>query len=107
MAVASVVNTVLKRNEAKDLPMLTAIDAADGLNIPCAADQKMLIILEKTGAAGDLVLKAGSAVQGTEDLAVTFSAAGTKVLNIESGKYAKDGYLHFTGTGKAGCVVLP
>ena len=46
-------------------------------------------------------------MQGTEDLAVTFSAAGTKVLNIESGKYAKDGYLHFTGTGKAGCVVLP
>ena len=107
MAAAMVVNTSLTRNEAKDYPTLTAIDTTDGLMIPCAADQKMLIILEKTGAAGDLVLKAGSAVQGTQDLTVTFSGVGTKVLNVESGKYAKDGYLHITGTGKAACVVLP
>ena len=112
MAAANVTNTVLALGAASDLPTNTAIDTTDGLYITAAADQKMLIILEKITSAGDIVIKAGDALQGVSDLNVTFSAVGTKVLTVESGKYlitkgANKGKIHITGVGKAACIVLP
>lgn len=112
MAAANVTNTVLKINTPAALPTNTAIDSTDGLYITAAADQKMLIILEKITAAGDLTIKAGDGIQGVSDLTVTFSATGSQVVTVESGKYlitkgANKGKIHITGVGKAACIVLP
>ena len=111
MAATAITNTLLKWNEAGDMPATAALNAADGALITAAADQKMLIFLE-ADAAGDMVIKAGNGLQGVKDLTVAFAAAGTKVVTVESGAYVNmsgenRGKIRITGTGKAACVVLP
>lgn len=112
MAATAITNTALTRNTAADLPTNAAIDATDGALITAAADQKMLIILEKTTGAGDITIAKGNGVQGVADKVVTFWETGTKVIAIESGKYVNvsgdlKGKIKITGVGKVSCIVLP
>jgi len=112
MAATAIVNTKLDRNIAAALPATATIDGTDGALITADADQKMLLILEKTSAAGDLTIVKGNALQGTTDLVVTFAAVGSKVINIESGKFVNvsgtnKGKILVTGVGKVSVVVLP
>lgn len=112
MAAGNVTNRTLTRNTPAEYPAMTAIDATDGAYITAAADDRMLIILTVT-AAGTITLKKGDAKWGAQDdLAVTFSAAGTKIVAVESARYVitsgtNRGKIKLTGSGTAGCVVLP
>ena len=113
MAATAIVNTVLSRNTPAAYTAPAALNASDGALITAAADEKMLIILEAT-AAGSAVIKAGNGLQGVKDLTVTFSAAGTQCVNLESGAFVNvsgenRGKIQITGPAniKAACVVLP
>ena len=108
MAATAIVNTVLTDwNQAEDYTAPAAIDGTDGCEITLAADHKTLILLEASGETTATV-KAGDALQGVGDLTIPFSAAGTKCLCLESGRFAKAGKVTITGASlKAACVVLP
>ena len=111
MAATAVVNTKMTKNTPVALPATAAINSTDGAYIKCDAGQKMLIILEAT-AAGTITVKGGDSYSPATDLVVTFGAAGTQVLNIDTVGYQitageHKGEIHITGTGKVACVVLP
>jgi len=111
MAAASVTNTVLTRNTAAAYPAMATIDATDGAFVTPGADQRTLIVMTTTDA-GTLTVNKGDGIQADADLAVVFSAAGTKAICVESGKYLitsgdNKGKIKITGTGTVGCVVMP
>lgn len=111
MAATAVVNTKMTKNTPATMPATVAIDSTDGALISCDAGQKMLIILE-VAAAGNITVKGGDSYSPATDLVVTFAAAGTKVLNVDTVGYqittgTNKGKIHITGTGKVACVVLP
>ena len=111
MAAALVVNTVLSWNTAGDYPAMATIDPDDGAYVTPGADQRTLIILTAS-EAGTITIKKGDGIQAGSDLAVTFTAAGTKLVCVESGRYLittgeNKGRIKITGSGTAGCVVLP
>ena len=113
MAVAKVTSRQLKWNEAAEAS-LTASDATDGALVSPGSDESTVLVLTSSGALTATV-KSGDGIQGTGDLTVSFTAAGTKYLALESGKYKQT---RGANAGKiivktsaagltVGCLILP
>ena len=86
---------------AAGAPTMAAPDGTLGALIRPGSDESTLLVLTATGALTATV-KAGDGIQGTSDLSVAFTAAGTKYLAVESGKYL------ITHGDDAGCIrVIP
>ena len=103
MAATIITNTVLTFNTAAGFPTAEAVDASDGaVVIYDKPDHKILLILENAASAEKAAtIKAGDALQGTEDLKVTVAGSGKSCICIESGKF-----IHMTGEHK-GKLSLP
>ena len=113
MAAASVTTKQLTWGAA-GAPTMATPDATDGALICPGADESTLLVLTASGAL-TATIKAGNGIQGTSDLTVTFAAAGTQYVAVESGKYL---IAHGDNAGcirvipsttglTVGCIVLP
>ena len=85
MAAATVTTKKLVWN-TPDAPTLATADTTDGAYVTPSNDEATVLILTASGALTATV-NAGDGIQGVDDLSVTFSAAGTKYLSVESGRY--------------------
>ena len=82
-------------------PTMAAPDGTLGALVRPGNDESTLLVLTATGAL-TATIKAGDGIQGTSDLTVNFTAAGTRYLAVESGKYL------ITQGDDAGCIrIIP
>ncbi len=116
MSATAITNAKLKLNEGTAMPTAVAADATDGALVDYTGreDGRILLLLENSGtSAATATIKAGNALQGTEDLAVSIAGSGTSVVTVESGKFVNvygpnKGKLQVTGTGvKVAAIELP
>lgn len=111
MAKTIITAAKLAFNAPSALPATVAI-GGEGAKIAPGADHKTLLIIEAT-AAGKATVKAGTGIQGTRDLEITFADAGTQCVTLESGAFLQTvgedkGSFVVTGSNlKAAAVVLP
>ena len=113
MAATNVTSAKLKWNEAKEVSQ-SAADATDGALVSPGPDEATVLVLTAAGALTATV-KAGDGIQGTEDLSIEFSGAGTKYVSVESGRYKqtkgeKAGKIEVKTTAAGltvGCLILP
>lgn len=91
MAIASITNVVLQRNEAKQVTDAVAVDASLGAKVSYAnkSDGKILLMITNGGSAGakKATIVAGNSLQGTEDLVISVAQGKTMAIVVESGKY--------------------
>ena len=95
MAATTITNTVLKRNEATNVPTAATVVKTDGALVTFDKDdQKILLLLKNntTNATHTAVIKAGNGLQGVSDLEITLTGTDTtagneKAIVIESGRY--------------------
>ena len=78
-------NTNLKWNQAA-AAVLTAANTDSGIWVTPGADEATVLILTASGAM-DVTIAAGDGIQGTGDLVVRFTGAGTQYVSLESGRY--------------------
>lgn len=112
MAITKITAAKSKFNTPAAMPATVAINATDGAAVYPAADHKTLVIIEST-AAGTATIKAGTGIQGTRDLEVKFSAAGSQCVTLESGAFMqvsgdnKGAYLITGANIKVAAVTVP
>lgn len=91
MAIASISNVELKRNEAKQLTEAVAVDTTLGakVNYGNKSDGSILLMITNGGSAGakKATIVKGNGLQGTEDLEISVAQGKTVAIVIESGKY--------------------
>lgn len=113
MAAGNVTSAGLEWNTAGSMTQ-TAADTTDGALVSPGPDESTVLVLTAS-AELTATIKAGDGIQGTEDLAIAFSGAGTKYVSLESGKYKQT---RGENAGKiivktsasgltVGCVILP
>lgn len=91
MALASITNVELKRNEAKEVTAAVAVDGTDGagVNFENKSDGRILLMITNSNASAskDATIKAGDSLQGVEDLVISIPAGKTYGIVVESGKF--------------------
>lgn len=91
MAIASITNVELKRNEAKQIIDAVAVDGSAGAKVSYAnkSDGKILLMLTNGGSAGakKATILAGNSLQGTENLEISVAQGKTMAIVVESGKF--------------------
>lgn len=113
MAAGNVTSARLEWNTAGSMTQ-TAADTTEGAVVSPGADESTVLVLTSSGALTATV-QSGDGIQGTGDLTVSFTAAGTKYLALESGKYKQT---RGANAGKiivktsaagltVGCLILP
>lgn len=101
----------LKFNEASPVPENTQL-GADGIKIPFTGvdDSRVLIVIKNLlSDPNTITIKAGSFIQGTNDLEIELEPETTYGITVESGKYMNaDGHVYITGiSAYIYAIVLP
>lgn len=91
MAIASITNVVLARNEAKEITAPVAVDTTLGAKVDYSnkSDGRILLMLTNSGTAGakKATILAGNSLQGTENLGISVAQGKTMAIVVESGKF--------------------
>lgn len=104
MAVVKITNTVLTRNEAKEVTASVAVDVTDGASVDYTNKScgKILLLIENghASAAKKATIVKGDGLQSTKDLEVSIPAGKTYAVCVESGKF-----MNVSGVNKGKVVV--
>lgn len=113
MAASSVTSVQLEWNTAGSMTQAAA-DTTDGALVSPGSDESTVLALT---ASGELTatIKSGDGLQGTGDLTIAFTEAGTKYVSLESGRYkqtkgANAGKIVVKTSASGltvGCLILP
>ena len=99
-------------NNHVTMPTLAAVASVTlDAEVTMGADQKMLILVKNNAAAAKTAtFKAGTGLQGTEDMTVSVAAGATECFTVESGKFSNKGKVVIVGEStdiQVGAIELP
>ena len=105
--------TKLKWNEGAE-PNYIQIPSEGGLYIPFGTDQKMILVFRDNGVGSEIIIKAGTGIQATDDIVIVppeETTHGIAVVVLESGKFVitegeHKGCVHLVDKEKIGATMV-